>query len=135
MKLDLLYEIDVPKPVGGRPAPVRPARGASSARTPRRSSRSSSPTSSASTCTWYVEHHFREGRSHCPAPEVVIGALTQCTENLRLGFGVTLLPHAFTPPMRVAEKVATADILSQRARRVGHRPVDADGADRVPRAA
>jgi alkanesulfonate monooxygenase SsuD/methylene tetrahydromethanopterin reductase-like flavin-dependent oxidoreductase (luciferase family) len=25
---------------------------------------------------------------------------------------VTLLPHAFTPPMRVAEKVATADILS-----------------------
>ncbi len=43
---------------------------------------------------------------------MLIGALSQCTENIRLGFGVTLLPHAFTPPMRVAEKVATADILS-----------------------
>ena len=43
---------------------------------------------------------------------MVIGALSQCTENIRLGFGVTLMPHAFTPPMRVAEKVATADILS-----------------------
>ena len=62
---------------------------------------------------WFVEHHFREGRSHCPAPEVVIGALTQATENIRLGFGVTLLPYGFTHPARVAEKVATADILSQ----------------------
>ena len=43
------------------------------------------------------------------------------------------MPHAFTPPMRVAEKVATVDILSRRPRRVGHRPVDADGADRVRR--
>ena len=61
---------------------------------------------------WFVEHHFREGRSHCPAPEVVLGALTQITRNLRLGFGVTLLPFGFTHPARVAEKVATADILS-----------------------
>jgi alkanesulfonate monooxygenase SsuD/methylene tetrahydromethanopterin reductase-like flavin-dependent oxidoreductase (luciferase family) len=59
-----------------------------------------------------VEHHFREGRSHCPAPEVWIGALSQATKNLRLGFGVTLLPFAFTHPARVAEKVATADVLS-----------------------
>ena len=43
---------------------------------------------------------------------MILGALSQCTENLRLGFGVTLMPHAFTPPMRVAEKVATVDILS-----------------------
>jgi alkanesulfonate monooxygenase SsuD/methylene tetrahydromethanopterin reductase-like flavin-dependent oxidoreductase (luciferase family) len=62
---------------------------------------------------WMVEHHFREGRSHCPAPEVWIGALTQATRNLRLGFGVTLLPFAFTHPARVAEKVATADLLSR----------------------
>src|SRR6201999_701171 len=62
--------------------------------------------------TWHVEHHFREGRSHSPAPEVLLGALSQVTEQIRLGFGVTLTPHAFTPPMRVAEKVATADILS-----------------------
>src|SRR3954447_12956853 len=61
---------------------------------------------------WFVEHHFREGRSHSSAPEVMIGALTQVTEQIRLGFGVALMPHRFTPPMRVAEKVATADILS-----------------------
>lgn len=61
---------------------------------------------------WFVEHHFREGRSHCSAPDVVIGALSQITERIRLGFGVALMPHGFTPPMRVAEKVATCDILS-----------------------
>src|SRR5579862_610985 len=42
---------------------------------------------------WFVEHHFRIGRSHCPAPEVMIGALSQITKNIRLGFGVTLTPH------------------------------------------
>ena len=110
MKLDLLYEIDVPKPWPGP--------------TPRASARPSRPAYEEAieqikladklgfNTTWHVEHHFREGRSHSPAPEVIIGALSQCTENLRLGFGVTLMPHAFTPPMRVAEKVATADILS-----------------------
>ena len=25
-------------------------------------------------CLWAVEHHFREGRSHCPAPEVLLGS-------------------------------------------------------------
>src|SRR5207237_1318805 len=62
---------------------------------------------------WLVEHHFREGRSHCSAPEVVHGALSQITENIRLGFGVTLMPHGFTPPARVAEKIATVDVLSK----------------------
>ena len=109
MKLDLLYEIDVPEPWPGpiRSASARP----SSAPTARPSSRSAWPTARLPH-HWHVEHHFREGRSHCPAPEVVLGALSQITEQIRLGFGVTLLPHAFGPPMRVAEKVATVDILS-----------------------
>ena len=133
MKLDLLYEIDVPKPwpgphpYGQREAEQRAYREALE--------QIKLADTLGFNCTWHVEHHFREGRSHSPAPEVIIGALSQCTENLRLGFGVTLMPHAFTPPMRVAEKVATADILSNGPGRVGHRPVDADGADRVPRAA
>src|SRR6516165_6459890 len=42
----------------------------------------------------------------------MIGALTQATKDIRLGFGVTLLPFGFTHPARVAEKVAAADILS-----------------------
>src|SRR5271154_3349375 len=62
---------------------------------------------------WFVEHHFREGRSHCPAPEVVIGALSQITENIRLGFGVTLTPHPFRHPVLNAERIAAADLLSR----------------------
>jgi alkanesulfonate monooxygenase SsuD/methylene tetrahydromethanopterin reductase-like flavin-dependent oxidoreductase (luciferase family) len=61
---------------------------------------------------WCVEHHFRDGRSACPANEVVLGALSQITENLRLGFGVSLMPPGFQHPARVAEKVATVDVLS-----------------------
>ena len=37
---------------------------------------------------WLVEHHFREGRSHMPCNDVVLGALSQITEQIRLGFGV-----------------------------------------------
>ncbi|HEX4378263.1 MAG TPA: LLM class flavin-dependent oxidoreductase [Steroidobacteraceae bacterium] len=62
---------------------------------------------------WLVEHHFREGRSHMPCSEAVLGALSQITTNIRLGFGVTLLPHEFIHPARVAEKVATVDVLSK----------------------
>ena len=62
---------------------------------------------------WLVEHHFREGRSHMPCNDVVLGALSQITENIRLGFGVALMPHEFVHPVRVAEKVATVDLLSR----------------------
>ena len=62
---------------------------------------------------WLVEHHFREGRSHMPCSEAVLGALSQITKDIRLGFGVTLMPHEFLHPARVAEKVATVDVLSK----------------------
>ena len=62
---------------------------------------------------WFVEHHFREGRSACPSNETVLGGLALCTDNIRLGFGVVLMPPGFQHPARVAEKVATVDILSR----------------------
>jgi len=62
---------------------------------------------------WLVEHHFREGRSHMPCNDVVLGALSQITTNIKLGFGVVLMPHEFIHPARVAEKVATVDLLSR----------------------
>ncbi|MGE3690330.1 MAG: LLM class flavin-dependent oxidoreductase [Novosphingobium sp.] len=62
---------------------------------------------------WLVEHHFREGRSHMPCNDVVLGALSQITEQIKLGFGVALMPHEFIHPARVAEKVATVDLLSR----------------------
>ena len=110
MKLDLLYEIDVPKPWPG-PHPYGQRQAEQTAYREAFEQIRLADRFGFNT-TWHVEHHFREGRSHSPAPEVILGALSQCTENLRLGFGVTLMPHAFTPPMRVAEKVATVDILS-----------------------
>lgn len=110
MKLDLLYEVDVPKP-WSKPHPYGQREAEQTAYEEALEQIKLADTLGFHT-TWHVEHHFREGRSHSPAPEVLIGALSQCTKNLRLGFGVTLMPHAFTPPMRVAEKVATADILS-----------------------
>lgn len=61
---------------------------------------------------WCVEHHFRENRSHMPSNEVVLGALSQITKTIKLGFGVSLMPHEFVHPARVAEKVATVDLLS-----------------------
>ena len=61
---------------------------------------------------WVVEHHFRDGRSACPTSEAVLGGLALSTKNLRLGFGVVLMPPGFQHPARVAEKVATVDILS-----------------------
>jgi alkanesulfonate monooxygenase SsuD/methylene tetrahydromethanopterin reductase-like flavin-dependent oxidoreductase (luciferase family) len=61
---------------------------------------------------WCVEHHFRDGRSACPSNEVVLGAFSTITENIRLGFGVSLMPPGFQHPARVAEKVATVDVLS-----------------------
>jgi alkanesulfonate monooxygenase SsuD/methylene tetrahydromethanopterin reductase-like flavin-dependent oxidoreductase (luciferase family) len=62
---------------------------------------------------WCVEHHFRDGRSACPTSEAVLGALSTITENVRLGFGVVLMPPGFQHPVRVAEKVATVDVLSK----------------------
>ncbi len=48
-----------------------------------------------------------------PCNEAVLGALSQITERIRSGFGVTLAPHEFIHPARLAEKVATVDLLSQ----------------------
>jgi alkanesulfonate monooxygenase SsuD/methylene tetrahydromethanopterin reductase-like flavin-dependent oxidoreductase (luciferase family) len=61
---------------------------------------------------WAVEHHFRENFSHCSAPEVWLSALAQRTENIRIGHGVVQALPAFNHPVRVAERAAALDILS-----------------------
>jgi alkanesulfonate monooxygenase SsuD/methylene tetrahydromethanopterin reductase-like flavin-dependent oxidoreductase (luciferase family) len=64
-------------------------------------------------CFWLVEHHFLEEYSHSSAPEVFLGALSQRTTRLRLGHGIVQMPPPFNHPARVAERVATLDILSR----------------------
>jgi alkanesulfonate monooxygenase SsuD/methylene tetrahydromethanopterin reductase-like flavin-dependent oxidoreductase (luciferase family) len=110
MKLDLFYEIDVPRPWAGEHPYGQRTGEQESYREALEQIRLADRL--GFNTVWLVEHHFREGRSHCSSPEVVHGALSQITENLRLGFGVTLMPHGFTHPARVAEKVATVDVLS-----------------------
>ena len=59
---------------------------------------------------WFVEHHFLTTFSSSPCPEVIFGALSRLTKNIRLGFGVVILPYHH--PVRVAERVAMVDQLS-----------------------
>src|SRR5262249_49195615 len=61
---------------------------------------------------WVVEHHFLEEYSHSSAPEVFLAAASQRTEHIRLGHGIVQLPPAFNHPVRVAERIATLDLIS-----------------------
>src|SRR5947208_4697510 len=61
---------------------------------------------------WEVEHHFLEEYSHSSAPEVFLAACSQRTERIRLGHGIVQLPVGFNHPARVAERVATLDLIS-----------------------
>jgi alkanesulfonate monooxygenase SsuD/methylene tetrahydromethanopterin reductase-like flavin-dependent oxidoreductase (luciferase family) len=111
MELGLLYEFEAPKPwAGEHPWGQRMAE-----RTSYRNciDQIALADKKGFHTAWLVEHHFREGRSHMPCNDVVLGALSQITENIRLGFGVSLMPHEFLHPARIAEKVATVDLLSR----------------------
>jgi alkanesulfonate monooxygenase SsuD/methylene tetrahydromethanopterin reductase-like flavin-dependent oxidoreductase (luciferase family) len=61
---------------------------------------------------WEVEHHFLEEYSHSSAPEVFLAAASQRTSRIRLGHGIVQLPPAVNHPARVAERVATLDLIS-----------------------
>jgi alkanesulfonate monooxygenase SsuD/methylene tetrahydromethanopterin reductase-like flavin-dependent oxidoreductase (luciferase family) len=59
---------------------------------------------------WVVEHHFLPEFSHSPRPDIFLGNLAARTKRIRLGHGVVVLPTQH--PVRVAEGIATLDILS-----------------------
>jgi alkanesulfonate monooxygenase SsuD/methylene tetrahydromethanopterin reductase-like flavin-dependent oxidoreductase (luciferase family) len=61
---------------------------------------------------WEVEHHFLEEYSHSSAPEVFLAACSQRTKHIRLGHGITLMPPNYNHPARVAERIATLDLVS-----------------------
>ena len=61
---------------------------------------------------WEVEHHFLEEYSHSSAPEVFLAAASQRTSRIRLGHGIVQLPFNFNHTARVAERVATLDLIS-----------------------
>src|SRR2546428_2844363 len=61
---------------------------------------------------WEVEHHFLEEYSHSSAPEVFLAAASQRSKRIRLGHGIVLMPPAYNPPARVAQRLATLDLAA-----------------------
>jgi alkanesulfonate monooxygenase SsuD/methylene tetrahydromethanopterin reductase-like flavin-dependent oxidoreductase (luciferase family) len=61
---------------------------------------------------WEVEHHFLEEYAHSSAPEVFLAACSRTTRRIRLGHGVVLSPPGYNHPARVAERIATLDLVS-----------------------
>jgi alkanesulfonate monooxygenase SsuD/methylene tetrahydromethanopterin reductase-like flavin-dependent oxidoreductase (luciferase family) len=64
-------------------------------------------------CVWAVEHHGLYEYAHSSAPEIFLSFVAARTKRIRIGHGVTLTPHRFNHPIRIAERVATLDILSE----------------------
>lgn len=104
MQIDLLYEIQIPKPHHERSEydaywqAVEQIEKADEA---------------GFGCVWAVEHHFLTEFAHSSAPEVFLSAVAQRTERIRIGHGVVLLPPPFNHPIRVAERIGALDILSK----------------------
>src|SRR5580693_9502924 len=61
---------------------------------------------------WAVEHHFLEEYAHSSAPEVFLAAVSQRTKNIRIGHGIVQTPPHINHPARIAERIATLDLLS-----------------------
>ena len=61
---------------------------------------------------WEVEHHFLEEYSHSSSSGVFLGAASQRTKRIRLGFGILPLPRGYQHPARVAESAAMLDLVS-----------------------
>ena len=59
---------------------------------------------------WPVEQHFNANLSIMPAPLLMLAALAERTRTLRLGIAIVLLP--LSHPLRVAEEIATLDVIS-----------------------
>ena len=62
---------------------------------------------------WAVEHHALTQYSHMSSPETFLAFVAGKTERIRIGHGVICLPPQMNHPVKVAERVATLDILSR----------------------
>ncbi len=59
---------------------------------------------------WPVEQHFISDLSILSAPLLFLAAVAERTRTLRLGIAIILLP--LSHPIRIAEEIATLDVLS-----------------------
>jgi alkanesulfonate monooxygenase SsuD/methylene tetrahydromethanopterin reductase-like flavin-dependent oxidoreductase (luciferase family) len=61
---------------------------------------------------WATEHHFLEEYAHSSAPEVFLAACAARTKNVRIGHGIVQTPPNINNPARIAERIATLDLIS-----------------------
>lgn len=62
---------------------------------------------------WASEHHFLTEYSHMSAPEVFLAYVAARTERIHVGSAIINITPPVNHPVRVAEKVATLDHLSE----------------------
>jgi len=62
---------------------------------------------------WAVEHTALSQYAHMSAPETFLAFLAGKTSRIGIGHGVVCLPPAMNHPVKVAERIATLDILSE----------------------
>src|SRR6185312_8556751 len=63
-------------------------------------------------CWWEVEHHSAVEMSYSSAPDLMLTAIAARTQRMRVGHSAVLAPHQFSHPIRIAERAATLDLLS-----------------------
>ncbi len=64
-------------------------------------------------CIWAVEHHCLSQYAHMSSPESFLAFIAGKTDRIDIGHGVVCLPFAMNHPIKVAERIATLDILSK----------------------
>jgi len=62
---------------------------------------------------WAVEHTALTNYAHMSAPETFLAFIAGRTRRIGLGHGVVCLPPAMNHPVKVAERIATLDLLSE----------------------
>lgn len=62
---------------------------------------------------WEVEHHTAVEFSYSSAPEIMLTAISQNTKNLAVGHSAVLSPWRFNHAIRIAERAAFIDHLSE----------------------
>ncbi|MBK7950252.1 MAG: LLM class flavin-dependent oxidoreductase [Deltaproteobacteria bacterium] len=62
---------------------------------------------------WAVEHTALTNYAHMSAPETFLSFIAGRTRRIHVGHGVVCLPPSMNHPVKVAERIATLDLLSQ----------------------
>ncbi len=62
---------------------------------------------------WAVEHTSLTMYAHMNAPETFLAFIAGATKRIEVGHGVVCLPHSMNHPIKVAERIATLDLLSK----------------------